>query len=177
VRARVRARVGFPGRVNIRMTGLSKKQKLLIYEMINKGFSDKDISRMADVKIDVIKDFRGGNKNVQNRDVKTSRRSAKSIEHGGGDQSHVDTRSKDQGRKPGSKDINDTPTGETKPKGSAGDPGSKGSIDFVGGKKSMKKTENPKEEEEDEYQCYNCDHVQGTPFTECPKCGARNTFE
>jgi len=39
-----------------------------------------------------------------------------------------------------------------------------------------KKVGSEAKEEKDEYQCYNCDHVQGSPFTECPKCGTSNDF-
>lgn len=50
-------------------------------------------------------------------------------------------------------------------------------IVFVGGKKHTEiKEESEKEDqvevepEENEYQCYNCGYIQGSPFSECPKC-------
>lgn len=57
-------------------------------------------------------------------------------------------------------------------------------IVFVGGKKhteikeeSEKEAQVEIESEENEYQCYNCGYIQGSPFSKCPKCGAGNTFE
>ena len=50
-------------------------------------------------------------------------------------------------------------------------------IIFTGGKKSMVEKKGSEVTEEDEYQCYNCDHIQGTPFTDCPKCGSSNSFD
>jgi len=158
------------------MANLSKKQKLLIYDMIRKDFSDKDIARMADVDVDVIKNFRG-NKNVQRneyiKNVGAGERDRKRKRNTGNDA----TRSQDPGGKSGDQNTISDPSGEsTTSEGSTGDPGSKG-ITFVGGKKTMDKKEGSGAKEEDEYQCYNCGHVQGTPFTECPKCGSGNTFE
>ena len=31
--------------------------------------------------------------------------------------------------------------------------------------------------EENMYQCYNCNYMQGSIFEVCPKCGAKNVFE
>ena len=56
-------------------------------------------------------------------------------------------------------------------------------IVFVGGKKHTEiKEESEKEdqeesEEKDEYRCYNCKYIQGSPFSDCPKCGASNRWD
>jgi len=157
------------------MTGLSKKQKLLIYEMINKDFSDKDIARMAGVPVDVIKNFRG-NKNVQKnesiKNVGAGKRDRKQGRNTGNDANG----DKDPGGKPGDQNTISDPSGEsTTSEGSTGNHGS--GITFIGGKKNMGKKEGSEAKEEDEYQCYNCDHIQGSPFTECPKCGSSNSFD
>ncbi|MBA7496549.1 hypothetical protein ES702_07158 [subsurface metagenome] len=138
--------------------------------MINKGFSDKDIGRMVDVPGDVIKNFRGG-KNVQTGDVKTGRRSNESTKHGGGDQVQGNDRDQNPGREPGDQNNNHPSPGESTPS-KTGE-----GITFIGGKKDMDKKEGSGAKEEDEYQCYNCDYTQGSPFSECPKCGKSNTFD
>lgn len=147
--------------------------------MINQGFSNGEIARALKVSDESVRKYRSGsNKNVQNRDVKKGRGSTESIKHGGGNQPSINDRDQDPGGKPGDQNTVDISSGESTPsEGSTGDPGSKRGITFVGGKKSMSKKEGSEAKEEDEYQCYNCDHVQGSPFTECPKCGASNNFE
>jgi len=164
------------------MANLSKKQKLLIYEMINKDFSDKDIARMADVDVDVIKKFRfGGNRNDKKIDGNKKRAGSKRDFNPSGHESKDDkNRNRDEPEPPvqenkGDRNNSGSEKRKSESEGSTGAPGS--GITFVGGKKTMDKKEGSGAKEEDEYQCHNCGHVQGTPFTECPKCGSSNSFE
>lgn len=144
--------------------------------MINKDFSDKDIAHMVDVDVDVIKNFRGG-QNVQSENVRRIKKADGSNLHRGGDRDPGNIGNTDLRGKSGSQNNNHPSPGEsTASEGSTEDPGAK-RIEFVGGRKDMNKKEGSEAKEEDEYQCYNCDYTQGSPFTDCPKCGSSNTFE
>lgn len=46
-------------------------------------------------------------------------------------------------------------------------------INFVGGDKSIDQSKNSG----DRYQCCACDFTQGSPFENCPKCGASNSWD
>jgi len=144
--------------------------------LIDRGFSNGEISRAIGVSDETVRKHRGEKKDDirANKPTKIVKRSGK---RGAGDPG--DNRDQEGGRKSGS-NAQDPNAIEERPEGSegpAGDPGSKGTLIFVGGKKYMGKKEGSEAKEENEYQCYNCDHVQGSPFAECPKCGASNSFE
>jgi len=159
------------------MPGLSKNKKILIYEMIRKDFSDSDIARLVDAPIETIQSYRGGKKHDIRAD-KPNKIVKRSGKRGAGDTR--DPLNKERGRKSGSDAQDPNAVGKRTggPEESAGDPGSTGTLVFVGGKKYMGKKEGSEpKDDQDEYQCYNCDHIQGTPFTECPKCGASNSFD
>ena len=144
--------------------------------MILKDFSDKDIARMADVDVDVIKNFRGNKRDKKidgNKERAGKKRDSNPSRHESKDDKN---RNRDDPVDPIQKNIGDRDNpGFEKPEGSTGDLGS--GITFIGGKKSMDKKEGSGAKEKDEYQCYNCGHIQGAPFTDCPKCGASGTFE
>jgi len=115
-----------------------------------------------------VRKHRGGKKD----DIR-ARKSTKIVKRSGkrgpGDPS--DNLNKERGREPERTDPGNDTTGE------GPESGESKNLVFVGGKKYMGKKEGSETKEADEYQCYNCDHVQGTKFTECPKCGSTNTFE
>lgn len=46
-------------------------------------------------------------------------------------------------------------------------------INFVGGNKPSGQIKKDK----DEYQCYNCDYTQDSPFENCPSCGSNNSWD
>lgn len=120
--------------------------------------------------------FNGGQKVGRIENVETGRRSDQTDKQrragDTGDIKHQERSGESEHNHKGDHAVGQSTASE----GSAGAPGSK-RINFVGGKKSMGKKEESGAKEEDEYQCYNCDHIQGSPFTDCPKCGASNSFD
>lgn len=144
------------------LPGLSKKKKLMIYDMIRKGFDDESIKKMTGVDIDIIINFRGGADFVKSSKIVRSKKKAGESK---GSNNNSINKSKAVKQQPGDRNEGSNPIGET--------------IEFIGGKKDMadKKKSDGSTAEIDYNICGKCGgQVEGNP-KKCPHCEAEFDYE